>query len=56
MPADLETELRGTALSEVALLAVVDGYYTRERPEIPGVTQADWVAAIMMATTTEVPA
>lgn len=56
MPADLETELRGTALSEAALLAVVDGYYTRERPEIPGVTQADWVAAIMMATTTDVPA
>ena len=56
MPAQLETELRGTALSESALLAVVDGYYARERPEIPGVTPQDWVASIMAATTTEVPA
>jgi len=56
MPVQLETELRGTALSESALLAVVDGYYARERPEIPGVTPQDWVASIMAATTTEVPA
>jgi hypothetical protein len=56
MPTDLETELRGSSLSEPALLAIIDGYYARERPEIPGVSQADWVAAIMMATTTDVPA
>ena len=56
MPEDLEAELRGTELSDPALLAVVDGYYARVRPEIPGVTAGDWVAAIKMATTTEVPA
>lgn len=56
MPEELEAELRGTELSEPAVLAVVDGYYTRVRPEIPGVTAADWVAAIMVATTTQVPA
>lgn len=56
MPVDLEAELRGTELSEPALLTVVNGYYTRVSPEIPGVTAADWVASIMAATTTEVPA
>jgi len=56
MPEELEAELRGTELSEPALLAVVDGYYTRVRPEIPGVTAADWVAAIMVATSSQVPA
>jgi lipoate-protein ligase A len=56
MPAELEAALRGTELSDPALLAVVDGYYTRVRPEIPGVTPGDWVAAIMAATTTEVSA
>lgn len=56
MPAQLEAELRGTELSDATLLAVVDGYYSRVRPEIPGVTAGDWVAAIKVATTTEVPA
>lgn len=56
MPAELEVELRGTELSDVALLAVVDAYYTRVRPEIPGVTPQDWVSAIQAAATTEVPA
>lgn len=56
MPADLEAELRATALSDPALLAVVEAYYRRVRPEIPGVTAEDWVAAIRAATTTEVPA
>lgn len=56
MPEELEAELRGTELAEPALLAVVDRYYARVRPEIPGVTATDWVAAIKAATTTEVPA
>ena len=29
---------------------------SRVSPEIPGVAPVDWVAAIMLATTTEVPA
>jgi lipoate-protein ligase A len=56
MPAELEVELRGTELSDAALLAVVNGYYARVRPEIPGVTPQDWVSAIQAAATTEVPA
>lgn len=56
MPAELEVELRGTELSEAALLAVVEAYYARVRPEIPGVTPQDWVSAILAAATTEVPA
>lgn len=55
MPAELEADLRGSELTDAALLAVVDAYYTRVRPEIPGVTPHDWVAAILAATTTEVP-
>jgi hypothetical protein len=56
MPAELEVELRGTELSDAALLAAVNGYYVRVRPEIPGVTPQDWVSAILAAATTEVPA
>ena len=56
MPDDLEAELRGSALAEPELLARVQGYYDRVRPEIPGVAPSDWVTAIQRATTTEVPA
>ena len=56
VPDELETALRGTELAELALLARVEGYYARVRPETPGVTPTDWVAAILRATTTEVPA
>lgn len=56
MPADLEVHLRGRPVAEAALLEAVDDYYTEVRPEIPGVTPQDWVAAVMAATTTEVPA
>ena len=55
MPAELEIELRGTDLSDAALRAVVDDYYAKVRPEIPGVTPQDWVTAILAAATTEVP-
>jgi lipoate-protein ligase A len=54
-PAALEAALGGTGLSESELMAVVAACYLAERPEIPGVGQADWVAAILAATTTEVP-
>ncbi len=56
MPVELEVELRGTELSGAAVRAVIEGYYARVRPEIPGVIPEDWVAAIMAATTTVVPA
>ena len=56
MPARLEAELRGRELSDQGLLDTVEAYYQRERPEIPGVTPDDWVAAIRAAITTEVPA
>lgn len=56
MLAELEASLRGTAVSDAALAACVEDYYTKARPEVPGVTPSDWVAAILRATTTEVPA
>ncbi len=56
MPGDLEARLRGRHVAEAELLDAVDTYYTDVRPEIPGVTPQDWVAAVMAATTTEVPA
>ncbi len=56
MPEELEVRLRGVALAEPALLAAVKDYYDTVHPEIPGVTPADWVAAILRATTTDVPA
>ncbi len=55
MPAELDELLVGCELSEPALLERVEGYYARTRPEIPGVAPADWVAAVMAATTSEVP-
>ena len=56
VPADLESVLRGAVLSEGALAAPIQDYYASVHPEIPGVTPADWVAAVLRATTTEVPA
>jgi lipoate-protein ligase A len=56
MPADLDELLAGCELSEEALLSRVGEYYERMRPEIPGVAPADWVAAVLKATATEVPA
>jgi len=56
MPAELEVALHGVALTDAALEDVVNSYYDRVRPEIPGVTPHDWVAAVKAATTTEVPA
>ncbi len=56
MPGDLDEILVGCDLTEVALRTRVDDYYTRVRPEVPGVTPADWVAAVLAATATTVPA
>lgn len=56
MPTDLDDLLAGCQISEEALLARVTDYYGRVRPEIPGVSPGDWVAAVLRATTTEMPA
>jgi len=56
LPGDLAESLTGCAVDETALLAVVTDQYQRRRPEIPGVAPADWVAAIMRASSTEMPA
>lgn len=56
MPTELDDLLRGCELSEVPLLARVEGYYRDVGPEIPGVGASDWVAAVMKATATEAPA
>ena len=56
LPADLDELLVGCELSEAALLTRVGDYYERVRPEVPGVAPADWVAAVLKATATEVPA
>jgi hypothetical protein len=56
LPELLEVELRGTTLDETALLERVTACYERVQPEVPGVAPGDWVAAVMRATTTEVPA
>ncbi len=56
MPTDLDDRLRGCDLSEVTVLARIEDYYRDVRPEIPGVAPGDWVAAVMRATTTDVPA
>ena len=56
LPADLDALLAGCELSEQAILARVEEYYERVRPEVPGVAPSDWVAAILKATATEVPA
>lgn len=55
-PADLDERLIGSVLSQAALLERVEAYYQSVRPEIPGVDPADWVAAILAATATTVPA
>jgi lipoate-protein ligase A len=56
MPTDLDDLLAGCQIGEEALLARVTDYYRRVRPEIPGVSPGDWVAAVLRATTTEMPA
>jgi lipoate-protein ligase A len=56
MPSALDDLLGGCELTETALLARVEGYYQRVRPEIPGVAPADWVAAVVAATAATTPA
>jgi lipoate---protein ligase len=56
VPNDLDAALVGCELGEPALLGRVIDYYERASPEIPGVGPSDWVAAVMLATTPQVPA
>ena len=56
VPSDLDAALVGCELDEAALLARVIDYYERVSPEIPGVGPSDWVAAVLQATTPQVPA
>jgi lipoate-protein ligase A len=56
LPDQLELALRGSPLAEATLLERVTACYERVRPEVPGVAPGDWVAAVLRATTTEVPA
>ncbi len=59
-PADVPEALAGTlvgcAVEENALHERVAAFYERVRPETPGVTEHDWVTAILQATSTTVPA
>lgn len=56
LPAELDAALIGCELVESDLLGRVEGVYERVHPEVPGVAPSDWVAAVVKATTTEVPA
>jgi lipoate-protein ligase A len=56
MPNELDVALVGCELSEPALLARVNECYGRINPEIPGIGPGDWVAAVLQATTPQVPA
>ena len=55
-PGELEGALRGAALDPAVLTALVEDYYATVRPETPGVTPTDWVAAIVQATSVVQPA
>ena len=55
-PGELDAALVGCELDEAALLARVEGYYARAKPELPGISPGDWVAAVLQATTSQVPA
>jgi lipoate---protein ligase len=56
VPARLAEVLRGCRVAENALHERVSTFYEQTRPETPGVTADDWVAAVMQATSTAVPA
>lgn len=56
VPNDLGAALVGCELEEEAILTRVIDYYERVSPEIPGVAPSDWVAAVLQATTTTMPA
>jgi lipoate---protein ligase len=56
VPAVLADRLRGTSIQAEALRECVAAYYAEAHPEIPGVSATDWVAAILAATTTKIPA
>ena len=56
MPEGLAGTLVGCAVEENALHERVAAFYEQVRPETPGVTEHDWVTAILQATSTTVPA
>jgi lipoate---protein ligase len=56
VPGDLDRALVDSELGAEALLSRVTDYYERAHPEIPGVGPGDWVAAVLQATTQQVPA
>jgi lipoate-protein ligase A len=56
VPVELGDALIGSTLGEADLLARVEGYCQRVRPETPGVDPGDWVAAVVKATAVELPA
>ena len=56
VPNELDAALVGCELNESALVARVNECYGRINPEIPGISPGDWVAAVMQATTPQVPA
>jgi lipoate-protein ligase A len=56
VPSDLDAALVGCEIREEALLARITDYYERVSPEIPGVRPSDWAAAVLLATSSQVPA
>jgi lipoate-protein ligase A len=53
VPDDLSQTLIGCLPEREALLAAVNSFLERARPEVPGVTAADWGSAILAATGTD---
>ena len=56
MPERIAEALVGSPLTGDAVRVRVQAYYEEARPETPGVTADDWVAAVLQATSTAVPA
>lgn len=56
LPSELGDALIGSVLSESALAERIDDCYRRVTPEAPGISQRDWVAAVLQATAVEMPA
>jgi len=56
LPAELGDALVGSVLTEDVLAGRIDDCYRRVAPEVPGITQRDWVAAVLQATSVELPA
>jgi lipoate-protein ligase A len=56
LPAVLGDALVGSVPTEAALAERIDDCYRRVAPEAPGISQRDWVAAVVQATSVEMPA